>query len=407
MAGRSGVSVPGPLGEFVEGFLTELAGLGYSPRTCEAQLRLTRHLSRWLAAEGLAAGDLTGDVVERFVAARRKLYSNLRSPRALVPLLGYLRTVDVAPSEPAVVAVTATDVVLQRFAGYLSSERGLAPATVASYLSQVRPFLVAYPGDVGGWASLVPRQVTAFVTGRAVGQRPRSVQVGANALRALLRWMWFEGMVPSPLADAVGSVAAPTATAPPRALASVEVRKLLAAVPADGLARLRDEAMLVLMLRLAMRAGEVAALQLEDVDWRSGVVTLRAKRGRLDQVPLPVDVGKALAAYLREGRPVGTGHREAFLALDAPHRPLGSAAVSSVVSRRLARAGIGPPGAAHRLRHTAACGVLAADGGLVEAGQLLRHSSSAATAIYAKADRAALAVLARPWPAPSTTGADR
>lgn len=177
MAGRSGVLVPGPLGEFVEGFLAELAGFGYSPRGCESQLGLTRHLSRWLTAEGLAAGDLTGDVVERFVAARRAVYSSLRSPRALVPLLSYLRTLGVAPAQPAVVAVTAAEVALARFAGYLSAERGLAPATVASYLSQVRPFLVAYPGDLGGWVSLTPRQVTAFVTGRAVGS---VAEVGAG-----------------------------------------------------------------------------------------------------------------------------------------------------------------------------------------------------------------------------------
>lgn len=397
MADRFGVSAAGPLGEFVEGFLTELAGLGYSPRSCEAQRGLTRHLSRWLAAEGLAAADLTEDVVERFVVVRRRVCSHLRSRRALVPLLSYLRELGVAPVAPVMVAVTAAEVVLQRFAGYLSGERGLAPATVTSYVCQVRPFLAAYPGEIQ-WASLTSSQVAAFVTGRAVGQRPRSVQVGANALRALLRWMWWEKMVPSPLADAVGSVAAPVGGAPPRALSPAEARELLAVSSADSPARLRDTAMLTLMLRLALRAGEVAALQLDDIDWRGGVVMVRGKRGRRDQVPLPVDAGGSLAAYLRQGRPVGGAHREVFLAVNAPHRPLGSAAVSSVVSRGLARAGIAGPGAAHRLRHTAACTVLAADGGLVEAGQLLRHSSAAATAVYAKADLAALAVLARPWP---------
>ena len=121
------------------------------------------------------------------------------------------------------------------------------------------------------------------------------------------------------------------------------------------------------------------------------------KRGRRDQVPLPVDVGELVVTYLCEGRP-GSVHRQVFLGLDAPHQILGAAAVSSVVARALDRAGIAGPGAAHRLRHTAACGVLARGGGLVEAGQLLRHSSPQATAVYAKADVTALALLARPWP---------
>lgn len=157
------------------------------------------------------------------------------------------------------------------------------------------------------------------------------------------------------------------------------------------------------MHRLGLRAGEVASLRLEDIDWRAGVLTVRGKGARRDQVPLPADVGRLFAAYLRRGRPAGTAQREVFLALDAPHHRLAGGAVSSVTARALARAGIPGPGAAHRLRHTAACGVLAAGGGLAEAGELLRHASAAATAVYAKCDLATLATLARPWP----TGAAR
>ena len=154
--------------------------------------------------------------------------------------------------------------------------------------------------------------------------------------------------------------------------------------------------MVALMLRLALRAGEVAALLLEDIDWRSGVLSVRGKGNRLDQMPLPADVGQPLARYLRHGRPAGTAHRQVFLALDAPHGPLTAPAVASVAARALAGAGI--TGAAHRLRHTAACGVLAAGGGLAEAGQLLRHTSPQATAVYARSDIAALRSIARPWP---------
>src|SRR5260370_21064185 len=138
---------------------------------------------------------------------------------------------------------------------------------------------------------------------------------------------------------------------------------------------MRTEPMVALMLRLALRAGEVASLLLEDIDWRSGVLSVRGKGNRLDQVPLPADVGEPLARYLRRGRPAGTAHRQVFLALDAPHGPLTAPAVASVAARALARAGIKGPGAAHRLRHTAARGVLAGGGGVPEGRQHRRPTS--------------------------------
>lgn len=392
-----------PLGEHAEGFLAELASLDYAPRSRQAHWCLMKHLSRWLAAQGVSAGDLTGDVVERFVAERREQYSCLRSARALAPLLGYLRRCGVVPMAPSPSAMGATEVLVERFARYLATERGLAPATVTSYISQVRPFLARHAGTDDGqaaaWASLSPKQVGEFIASRAAGQRPSSLAVGLNALRCLLRWMWLEGIVPAALADTIGSVAPQSGTGVPKALNTDQVKDLLAALPVDGPVRLRDEAMLALMWRMGLRAGEVACLRLDDIDWRVGVVAVHGKGDRYAQTPLPTDVGVALVAYLREGRPVGGAHRQVFLAVDAPHRPLAPSAASDVVARTLARAGITGPGAAHRLRHTAGCRVLAGGGGLIEAGQLLRHTSAAATAIYAKSDLAALVVLARPWPA--------
>jgi integrase/recombinase XerD len=180
-------------------------------------------------------------------------------------------------------------------------------------------------------------------------------------------------------------------------LSASELAGVVAGLPA-GSARVRDEAMLALMWRLGLRAGEVACLRLEDINWRAGIVLVRGKRARLDHLPMPVDVGKLLTGYLSRGRPRGPAYREVFLALDAPHRPLSSAAVSSVAARALAAAGVAGGGGAHRLRHTAACGVLAAGGGLIEVGQLLRHASPQTSAIYARSDHRALALLARPWP---------
>ena len=221
----------------------------------------------------------------------------------------------------------------------LAGERGLAAATVSSYLFQVRPFVAAH-ADAGRWSSLRARQVARFAAHSAAGLRPRSAQVRANALRALLGFMWQEGLTAAELAGAVGSFAAPAGAAPPRGLSPGQAGDLLAAVQASGPARVRNEPMVALMLRLALRAGEVAALLLEDIDWRSGVLSVRGKGNRLDQVPLPADVGQPLVKYLRHGRPAGTAHRQVFLAMDAPHGPLTAPAVASVAARALADAGI-------------------------------------------------------------------
>ena len=377
----SRVLVSGPLAEFAVGFAERLAGLGYSPSGAEGQLRLMKHLSVWLAAEVLSADGLTVEVVARFVAGRRARRTSFRSERALVPLLAFLREIGVAPVAPVVAPTDPVDVLLGRFADYLRTQRGLAPATVISYVSQVRPFLAWHGGlrDTR-WESLRAVQVERFVVTRAAGQRPRSVQVGLTAVRALLRWMCLEAMAPPGLADMIGSVAAWTPTALPKALTPGQVADLLTGLSADAVARCRDEAMLALMWRMGFRAGEVASLCLEDIDWRMGEITAVGKGG------------------LQRARPVGVDHRQVFLAVDAPHHRLGRAAVSSVVVRAAARGGVPAPCAAHQLRHTAACQVLAGGGGLIEAGQLLRHATAAATAVYARCDLAALTVLIRPWP---------
>jgi integrase/recombinase XerD len=158
----------------------------------------------------------------------------------------------------------------------------------------------------------------------------------------------------------------------------------------------RDHAILILLARLGLRAGEVAGLALDDIDWRAGEVVIRGKRSRIDRLPLPGDVGEALAVYLCRARPGGFG-RTVFLRAQAPLAGLSGDGVSEVVVRACRRAGIAPV-RAHRLRHTIATEMLRRGAGLAEIGQVLRHQSIEATATYAKVDRAALSRLALPWP---------
>ena len=389
------VAVRGPLMELAEGFAELLERRGYSVRTVDGQMRMLRDLSGLLEDHGVALAGLDDDVVETYVSQRRLRTRTLTSSRGLAPLVGFLRAEGVVPSPSSKAADEGPARILAEFEEYLLQVRGLAEATVTSYCSQVRPLVRSVDAD---WASLTAEQVRAFIDDRAVAQPPRSVQVRINAVRALLRWLWSRRLISGPLHERVASMYAPAGPPVPRGLTASEVAELRASLSVDPVARLRDSALVVLMLRLGLRAGEAASLTLEDLNWRAGTVTVAGKRGRVDELPLPVDVGRALVAYLRTARPAGTGHRQVFLSIDAPHVPIKATAVTTMVGDAMRRAGIAGPGAAHRLRHTAAMGVIAAGGGLVEAGQLLRHSGVSATAVYARADVGALAVLARPWP---------
>jgi integrase/recombinase XerD len=159
---------------------------------------------------------------------------------------------------------------------------------------------------------------------------------------------------------------------------------------------MRDFAILTMLSRLGLRAGEVAGLELEDLDWHHGELVVRGKGSRRDRLPLPVDVGEALASYLSEGRPP-VDCRSVFLRVHAPIRVMTVSNVSEIVWRACMRAGV-PPVRAHRLRHCAATAMLRAGGSLAEVGQVLRQSNAAVTAMYAKVDRVALRTLAQPWP---------
>ncbi len=387
------VAVRGPLAVHVEGFAAVLEGRGYSPRTIETQARMARDLSGWLEDRGIVLAAVDSDVLAEYAAHRRGRTATLRSPLGLVPLVGFLR--ESAAIAPAAVAAPddEAEAVLAAFKSDLVSGRGASPATVRSYCSQVRPLVAVFAGRC---EALTSEGVGEFIDEHVACDKPRSVQVRINAVRALLRWLWRERMIAEPLHEQVLSMYAPGGPPPPQGLSPAEVEAVFASLSSDPAARVRDVALVTLMLRLGLRAGEAAGLRLDSLDWRDGTIIVSGKRGRVDRVPIPHDVGHVLVAYLRDGRPDGTTHRAVFLTIDAPHAPIWASTVTSMVCHAMRRAGLA--GGSHRFRHTAAMRVIAGGGGLVEAGQLLRHSSMTATTIYARADIAALAELARPWP---------
>jgi site-specific recombinase XerD len=394
----SRVKVTGALVPYVTGFRADIKAQGYRPNALSDQLRLMAHVSRWLAAKGLEVGDLTAERVEAFLVARRKAgYVLWCSPKGVAPLLAHLRRVGAVPALEPTIPTTAADQLIEDFRAYLVEERGLAASTVASDLHVARLFLATRPQVPRfGLNDLGATGVLDFVREECRHRSLGSARYVATGLRAFLRFCHLTGRTSRPLAEAVPKVAAWRLAALPRALDHATVAALLASCDRRTTFGRRDFAVLMLLARLGLRAGEVAALRLEDIDWREGELLVRGKGRRHERLPLPTDVGEAVTSWLRRGRPRCSA-REVFTRVRAPHRRLSSTGLSAIVCAACKHAGI-PKVNAHRLRHFAATAMLHAGAGLAEIGQVLRHRSTLTTAIYAKVDHSSLRSLAKPWP---------
>ena len=399
MLDPSRVVVTGPLERYSSGFAVELVGAGYLPVARAFQLQLMAHVSRWLASDGLGPDALTGEVVERFLAAHRAAgYTSYLTAKALAPLLGYLRELGVVPPDRMPV-LSGAEALLDRFRIYLVSERGLAAVTARGYVDMVRAFVMAREDDEGAvdlWG-LTASDVLGFVLAECPRRGRCSAKLVVTALRSLLGFLHVEGLIARPLAQAVPSVANWRLAGLPGGLEPEQVRALLKGCDRSRAVGRRDYAILTLLVRLGMRRGEVARLGLDDIDWQAGEIIVRGKGNRTEQLPLPVDVGAAVVAYLRDGRQATAQGRSLFVRVKAPHGALTPGGVTQVVIAAGNRAGLGDV-TAHRLRHTAASELLRAGAPLVEIGQLLRHRTELTTTIYAKVDRDRLRPLARPWP---------
>jgi integrase/recombinase XerD len=402
MSDPSRTVVGGPLAPFADGFVIELSALGYTAGSAHQQMCLMAHLSRWLAAEGLGPSALSPVVVERFFSARRAAgYTSLLSSRALDSLLGYLLRRGVVPAASSLLPAGPVEELLCRYRRYLEIERGLVAGSSRVYVHWVRPFLEGLVDEDGlDLARVDTAAVRRFVVRFCAGRSRRTTEVMVAALRALLRFLYFEGELSRLLVDAVPSVAVWRLSELPRRLEGEQVQRLLGAFDRQTVQGCRDFAIVTVLVRLGLRAGAVAALTLDDIDWRAGEITAVGKGGRSERLPLPVDVGEAIVAYLRDGRPRRTVDGAVFVRMLAPYRALSPDGVSMVVISAARRAGLGQVGA-HRLRHTAASEMLRAGVGLPEIGQVLGHRAPATTAIYAKVDRDGLRQIARPWPARS------
>lgn len=388
----SRVRVRGPLAGYAAGFAGFLAEAGYAPLSAANQVRLLAHLSRWMEGTGIGPGELSGERLGEFLAARRAAgYICWLSERGLVPLTSFLRGLGAVPAAgpPALAGG-----LLGRYRAYLETERGLAAGTVRYCTAEARGFLAGREDRLAG---LDAAEITGFVAAEAARRSTGMAKILVTALRSLLRFLAVEGLAAPGLQDAVPAVAGWRGGGLPKTLPDGQVAALLASCDRDTVAGRRDLAVLTLLARLGLRACEAAALELDDIGWRAGTLTVRGKGRRDEQLPLPSDVGEALAGYLRGGRPAGGACRRVFLRSRAPSGGLAPDGIMEIVRRACVRAGL-PEAGAHRLRHSAATAMLQAGAPLQEIGQVLRHRALSTTAIYAKVDHGPLAELAVPWP---------
>ena len=391
------VLVCGPLEPYAAGYEQELADRGYSSWTAVSYRYSLARVSRWMAAGGLVAADLDTERVEVFLAeCRAGRTLSRRAPRGMNSVLGYLRGLDVIPPENVPAPTNPSEELLAQFAQFLARDRGLAAGTVLEYRHVAYLFLTDRVRGADDLARLMGDDINAFVLAQSQCRGSGSLNNVVTGLRAFLGFLHLRGHLPASLVDATPATVGWRDRGTWSDLTPEQVTSLLTGCDRRTRIGRRDFAILTVLTRLGLRCGEVAALQVGDVDWHVGEITVHGKGHRTGQLPLPVDVGRAIADYCRRGRG-RVASRSLFVHSRAPYGALTPAAVSAVVVRACDRAGL-PPIGAHRLRHAAASSMRRAGAPLLEISQVLRHSHAVTTAGYARDDMHAMASIARPWP---------
>lgn len=379
------------LASHMEGYSEKLLRIGYSPATVGFHRCLATDLGKWLKSRDLKLSDLDEKNLAAYLRHRKCLpHLFLVSERGIRPLIEYLRQAGAAP--PAQMDNSPAGRFLSDYRAYLVNERGLAPTTVQVYLWFARKYIDEEHPQLDWW-EMTPSRVVRFVLRESKRLTPRGSKFIGKCLRAMLRFLHIRNMTATNLSTAIPAIAGWRLSGLPKSINAAQMAQIFASLDHSP-GGLRNAAILRLALRLGLRAGEISALNLDDIDWNNGELIVHGKNRQESRLPLPPDVGRALVAYLRQGRP-HTNQRAFFLWSNAPYARLEPNGVCTVARKALASVGV--RGGAHWLRHTTATQLLQHGAPLSEIGQVLRHSSTDTTAIYAKVDIKMLELVARPW----------
>ena len=385
---------------FVVPYVRQLQEQGYRPETIRDHLCHMVNLNRWLTRTGRNLSHLTQAVLDRFWRYRSRPRKRVLKTPAGHGLLALLRQAQVTPPGEGLPQTPAQHLVI-RYRSYLVEERGLAAWTADAYGRHIERFVTHEFGRGAACASKIrAREVLDYVQAYARAHSPQDTGNMVSALRSFLRFLHYQGLIRTDLASVVPAVARWPMTGLPKHLPAQAVQRVLDCCDQTTPLGQRDYAILLLLARLGLRAGEVVALQLEDIDWEQSQLTIRSKKGRgWARLPLPKDVGKALARYLRHGRP-SCACRHVFVRSVAPHVGFApSGQISHLTRDALEKAGVASERTgAHVFRHSLATTMLHQGASLDEIGQVLRHQTPNSTAIYAKVELDALRRLAVPWP---------
>jgi site-specific recombinase XerD len=391
----------GPLGLHLDSFANWLLEQGYPRQTGMQKLRLFAFLSRWVAQNKISIQQLDEQRIEQFLKTQQKQLRRQRQVRhTLTQLLHHLRCLGAVPDRQPPQAKSLKDRLLRDYERFLAQERGLSPTTLSNYGAVVRRFLAnASAAKTLQLDRLAAKDINGFVLREKAVFSPKRVQLTTSALRSFLGFLYLRGQLATPLAASVPTVATWRLSELPQFLEPEQVQQILQSCDRKSPCGRRDYAALLLLARLGLRAGEVVHLCLEDLNWTCGEVFIRGKSSREERLPLPPDVGRALAVYLQKDRPACSSRR-VFIRMKAPHVGFStSVAICDIVRRALRRARLQPGRkGAHLLRHSLATQMLRGGASLTQIGQILRHQLPQTTEIYAKVDLTALRALAQPWP---------
>ncbi len=395
-------ALEGPLVAHFAPFAGFLREQGYAPISIHRQVSVVACFSRWLKQQGVGLCHIRGDQCSQYLRYRaRRMRPDSMDASSLRHLIDFLRRESVITAEEiSAPRLTPAERCAQDYARHLREVRALDEATIVNHVPFILRFLTDRFGSLPVMLSrLSARDVVRFVQCQAPHLHLRRAQLLTAALRSFLRYARYRGEVALDLAAAVPVVANWSMPWIPRAIGADHVRQLLASIDRSTALGRRDYAILLMLVRLGLRSGEVAFLKLDDIDWNTGQLSVRGKGGQQSALPLPADVGEAIAAYLSHGRP-GCADRRVFLRGRAPVRGFASqVAIGSIVRHAIQRAGIRTPSmGAHQFRHSLASQMLRHGASLAEIGVVLRHRRPQTTSIYAKVDLDALRTLALPWP---------